>query len=286
LPERFERRAAAKINLALHVLGRRADSYHELDTLAVFADIGDRLEISVADALSLSVSGRFAGLCPEAESNLVLKAAKALKERLGFASGAAIHLEKEIPIGAGLGGGSSDAAATLLGLNDLWGLRLPADDLAAIGETLGADVPMCLAGRGLRARGKGERIELLAGWPSLPIVMVWPDKPVSTAEVFGALRKRDNPPLPEPPPLASVKEVATWLGQCRNDLEAPALAIAPQIGAALEALDASEGCLLARMSGSGSACFGLYAAMELAKAAAKRLQVERPAWWIAATLAR
>ena len=286
MPERVERGAAAKVNLALHVLRRRADSYHELDTLAVFADIGDRIEISAADELSLSVSGRFAEHCPEAEANLALKTAKALKEHSGFAGGAAIHLYKEIPIGAGLGGGSADAAATLLGLNDLWNLRLPADDLAAIGETLGADVPMCLAGRGLRARGKGERIDFLPAWPVLPIVLVWPGQPVSTAEVFGALEKRENPSLPEPPSFASVDDAAAWLSQCRNDLEAPARRVAPVIGTALEALRASENCMLARMSGSGSACFGLYADIDAAATAAQRLQRTSPDWWIAAALAR
>ena len=145
---------------------------------------------------------------------------------------------------------------------------------------------MCLAGRGLRARGKGERIALLSSWPPLPMVLVWPGQPVSTAEVFGALEKRHNPPLTEPPSIASVSDVATWLGQRRNDLETPARRVAPVIGTALQALHASENCLLARMSGSGSACFGLYADIDAARTAAQRLQRTSPDWWVAAALAR
>jgi 4-diphosphocytidyl-2-C-methyl-D-erythritol kinase len=177
-----------------------------------------------------------------------------------------IEVEKNIPAGAGLGGGSADAAAVLAGLNELFSAGLPDDALADIGLKIGADVPMCLAGRALRARGIGEEISTFRDWPPLPMVLAWPGRPVSTA--------------------AAVVALAEWLAGARNDLEAPALAITPEIGEVLTALRGTESCLLARMSGSGSACFGLYPTRADADAAAKRLGAEEPRWWIAATLAR
>jgi 4-diphosphocytidyl-2-C-methyl-D-erythritol kinase len=157
--------------------------------------------------------------------------------------------------------------------------------LSRVGLTLGADVPMCLAGRALRARGVGEEIESLADWPALPLVLVWPGRPVSTPEAFKSLARRDNPPLTIPPNIASVREVAVWLGACRNDLERPALALELEIGTVLTALRAAADCLLARMSGSGSACFGLYAERAAAEQAAAALSAEHPQWWVAATAA-
>jgi 4-diphosphocytidyl-2-C-methyl-D-erythritol kinase len=283
LPQSISRQARAKINLALHVMGRRDDGYHTLDTLAVFADVGDRLWFAPAERLELTVDGPFADLAPVGDGNLVLRAAALLKTRTGFTGGAAIRLLKELPAGAGFGGGSADAAAALQGLNELWGVELGEKALAGLGAELGADVPMCLAGRALRARGIGERIERLAGWPELPLLLVWPEKPVSTAEAFGALARRDNPPMPEPPALSCPQEAAAWLAACRNDLEEPALRLTPDIGEALAALRQSEGCLLARMSGSGSGCFGLYATRAGAEAAEAALR--RPGWWVRAAMA-
>jgi 4-diphosphocytidyl-2-C-methyl-D-erythritol kinase len=285
LPEPIRRRAAAKVNLALHVLGRRADGYHELDTFVVFADIGDRLEVAAADSLTLSLSGPFAAHAPPGSENLAFRAAMLLKA-VGTASAAAIGLEKNLPAGAGFGGGSADAAATLAALNDLWGLRLEHDELAAFGRELGADVPMCLHGAALRARGSGDRIEPVPGWPALPLVLVWPGRPVSTAAAFGALRTRTNPPLPDPPRAQTPAELARFLAACRNDLEQPALDLAPEIAEALDAIRATQGCLLARMSGSGSGCFGIYRERGEADSAAARLRAARPAWWVTAAEAR
>jgi 4-diphosphocytidyl-2-C-methyl-D-erythritol kinase len=281
-----QRRAAAKINLALHVVGRRENSYHELDTVAVFADIADVVEVSPADVLCLSISGRFAAHAPADEENIVLRAARRLLEESGAGKGAAIRLEKNLPAGTGFGGGSADAAAVLHALNKLWGLSLDAAELNAISAPIGADIPMCLAGRALRARGIGEGIDPIEGWPPLPLVLVWPGRPVSTAAVFGALTRRDNAPLPEPRAASTPAELAEWLSACRNDLEAPALEAAPEIGQALSALRETPGCLLARMSGSGSGCFALYAGMTEAQSAAAQVSAAHPEWWVRAATAR
>ncbi len=286
MPISIERRAAAKINLALHVLGRRPDSYHELDTVAVFADAGDTVTVSLADELSLEVSGPFGFHAPADAENLVLKAARLLKETMNFRGGAALRLKKNLPAGAGFGGGSADAAAALLALNEGWNLSLGLDELVRLGGALGADVPMCLVSRALRARGTGERIEPVESWPSLPLVLVWPGVPVATSAVFAALRRRDGRPLPEPWPAETPAVLTRWLQKCRNDLEAAAIGLAPEIDEALQALRATGVGLIARMSGAGSGCFGLYTDRAAAEAAAIALRKARPGWWVAATLAR
>jgi len=280
MPEQVALLAPAKVNLALHVTGRRADGFHLLDSIAVFADVGDRVEIEAADTFGLSVTGPFASHAPGDASDLAWRAAIAFFEHVGRAPAAAIGVEKNIPAGAGLGGGSADAAAVLTGLNQHFATGLSADDLAAIGIKLGADVPMCLAGHSLRARGIGEDIQTIEGWPPLPMVLVWPGVAVSTAAVFSSLQRRDNPSLDEPPRNPTVATLASWLENCRNDLEAPACVIAPEIGEALEALRTTDGCLLARMSGSGSACFGLYADSRNSAASARKIKAGRPAWWV------
>jgi 4-diphosphocytidyl-2-C-methyl-D-erythritol kinase len=285
LPGGVERLAPAKINLALHVLGRRADGYHELDTLAVFADVGDRLWLRLSDDVDLSISGRFAGQLPERSENLVVRAARLLKELSGHAGGAAIRLEKNLPSGAGFGGGSADAAATLHGLDALWQLGLGTDGLLPIAALLGSDVPMCLIGRALRARGRGERLAPILDWPVLPMVLVWPDRPLATAAVFTGLRLHDHQTLADAPAAASPAALAAWLAGCRNDLEARAIELAPEVGAALDRLRTARGCLLARMSGSGSGCFGLFETRQQAEAATRDLSKSMPRWWVAAVLA-
>ena len=274
--------APAKINLALHVTGRRADGFHELDTIAVFADLGDRLTVSPASGLSIEVEGPFAHHAPAGDGNLAMLAARALAAADANSSlrGAKLRLCKEIPAGAGFGGGSADAAAALRLLDKLWCLGTSDGALAGIAVALGADVPMCLDGKGLRARGRGERMVPIKGWPELPLVLIWPGVQVSTAAVFAALDRRENPPLPELTDAKTVADVARYLKGCRNDLEAPALAIAPAIGATLDRLHSTEGCLLARMSGSGSGCFGFYPTPEAADTAAQAIRLAEPAWWV------
>jgi 4-diphosphocytidyl-2-C-methyl-D-erythritol kinase len=278
--------APAKVNLALHVVGRRADSYHLLDSIAAFADLGDRIAVTPAERLELSVRGPFAADAPGDRTDLAWRAADLFFAHTGQAARACIVVEKNIPAGAGLGGGSADAAAVLKALNRINGDILAADELAALGLELGADVPMCLAGRALRARGIGEQIESLKHWPPLPLVLVWPGSAVSTAAVFAALANRENAPLPEPRLVQTRKEATAWLAGCRNDLETPALRIATGIGETLAALRAASGCLLTRMSGSGSACYGIFESMAAAKQVVAMLRSEHPSWWVAATKAR
>ena len=239
-----------------------------------------------ADELTLSVTGPFEPHAPNDDSNLVLRAARLLQEHVGGRTGAAIALEKNLPAGAGFGGGSSDAAATLLALNRLWHLRLNAQSLGSLAEKLGSDVPMCLEGRALRAQGRGERIETIAGGPPLPMVLVWPGRTLSTTSVFAALTQRDGAPLTHPPDVGTIEDLAAWLANCRNDLEDPAVRLAPEIGKALGLLQESEACLIARMSGSGSGCFAIYSTREEADRAAESVQNLRPGWWAVSCEAR
>lgn len=282
--ERAAETAPAKINLALHVRGRRADGYHELDTLAVFADVGDLVTLSAkTGGPALSISGPFAealdGTRPEA--NLVWKAAERMARAAGVGWHGRLTLTKNLPVGAGIGGGSADAAATLRLLRRI--LSIDDRTMSAIAAELGADVPMCLHSVPLRARGTGERIDALAAFPALPLVLVYPGVPVSTAEVFRRLDTPDDPALPAiPKELNSPAEVAAFLSETRNGLEQAAISVAPAIGEALDWLQSSQECLLARMSGSGSTCFGLYSSEEKAEAAAKAIASAHPDWWVQA----
>ncbi len=267
--------APAKVNLALHVTGRRGDGYHLLDSLVVFPRIGDRIEAEAADGLSLSLAGaQSLGLGADGD-NLVLRAAVLLRPP---GRGAALHLTKSLPVAAGIGGGSADAAAALRLLARLWRVPLPGP-AAVLG--LGADVPVCLAGRPARMRGIGEALEP-AVLPPFWMVLANPGAPVATAAVFEALGGRFGAGLPPPPSFAGPEVFFGWLAAQRNDLEGPACAIAPAIDAARAALAAQPGCALARMSGSGATCFGLFAAEGPALAAASRLRAAEPRWWVMA----
>ncbi|HVH01575.1 MAG TPA: 4-(cytidine 5'-diphospho)-2-C-methyl-D-erythritol kinase [Amaricoccus sp.] len=265
--------APAKVNLALHVTGRRPDGYHELDSLAVFPRVGDRLFATPAPGLTLAVEGRFAGALAAAD-NLVLRAARLL----GSGRGAALSLDKALPVAGGIGGGSADAAAALRLLARLWDVPLPG---AAAVLGLGADVPVCLAGLPSRMRGIGERLEPLP-LPGFWLVLANPGVRLETAAVFAALAGRFGPPLPAPPAFADAATLAGWLAARRNDLEAPAVGLAPPLAAVLSALAAQPGCALARMSGSGATCFGLFDAAGPAEAAAATLRRARRDWWVAA----
>ena len=267
--------ARAKINLCLHVTGQRGNGYHLLDSLVVFADIGDRISCVPAKDLALTITGpEAAGLSTEAD-NLVLRAARAF----GNAQGAAITLDKRLPVASGIGGGSADAAATLLALSRMWRVGLP--DAAAV-LRLGADVPVCLAGHPARMRGVGEVVTALPHpLPDAHLVLVNPRVQVSTPVVFNGLARKDNPPLPaDLPRLKSLPELAAFLMMQRNDLEAPALAAQPVIGQVKAALGGQTGCHLARMSGSGATCFGLFADPLTAAAAASAIRAAHPGWWV------
>lgn len=269
--------APAKINLCLHVTGRRADGYHLLDSLVVFAGVGDRISVAPAAGLTLACTGPFGAGIPAGDDNLVLRAAR----HLG-ACGGQITLTKVLPPASGIGGGSADAAATLRALMRMAGAD-PSDTHAGGLAALGADVPACFIGRPLRLRGIGERLDLLAGaLPPAWLVLVNPRIEVPTPRVFAALHSRKNPPLPEVLPRGwrDAAALAAFLRGTRNDLEPPARAVAPAIGDLLAALSGTDGCLLARMSGSGATCFGIYATEGQARSAAARIAVARPGWWV------
>ncbi len=275
--------APAKVNLYLHVVGRRADGYHLLDSLAVFAGPGDRVTARPADGLTLEIDGPFASAlaATPAGENLVLRAARLLRRAGGVRAGAAIRLTKRLPVAAGLGGGSSDAAASLRALARLWDLRPAAGDLARIALELGADVPVCLAARAAFMGGIGEALAPAPPLPAAHLLLVNPGVAVETRAVFAAREGAFSAPARFAEPPADAAALAALLAARRNDLEAPARRIAPEAAAPGPALAAEPGCLLARMSGSGATWFGLFADAEDARAAARRIARAHPGWWIA-----
>ena len=284
MPATITRRARAKLNLALHVTGRRDDGYHTIETLVVFADFGDTITVKPAVQDGFETDGPYSARVPGGPDNLVLKARDALRAAADAPTPpASIRLEKTLPPASGVGGGSSDAAATLIALDQLWGLHMGERDLAAVGQALGADVPMCLAGHPLVAKGIGEIIEPVAGLPALALVLVNPGVEVATPAVFAALGRRDNAPLPRLPSVADNNILVDWLAaSTRNDLEAPARAIAPQIDDVLDAL-AAAGARFARMSGSGATCYGVFPAVRDAGIAAETIRRNNPGWFVTAT---
>lgn len=266
--------AYAKINLALHVRAREPDGYHRIETLFAFAEDGDLLTVAPAEALTLTIDGPFgAALAGEAD-NLVIRAANVLRDRFAVRAGAAIRLEKRLPIASGIGGGSADAAAALRLLARFWNLAEVDDALGAIARDLGADVPACLLSLPVRGEGRGDALTgiddgALAG---MPLLLVNPGVPVSTGAVFSAWDGVDRGQLGFGDPLVIA-------GQGRNDLEASARRIAPDIGAALALLERADGVVLARMSGSGATCFALFDTAAARDAADDAIAQARPGWW-------
>jgi 4-diphosphocytidyl-2-C-methyl-D-erythritol kinase len=267
------------------VTGKRADGYHDLHTLVAFAQTGDTLAISASDANRFTMSGPYASGLDRGSANLVIRARDALATEAGTkAAPVHIHLEKALPLASGMGGGSADAAATLHALNRFWNAQIPQPRLATIAATLGADVPICLAGAPLVARGTGDRIEPLAAFPALPCILVNCGAEVSTSAVFRALSRRDNPPMtPSGAGFGDPEALLGWLAAQRNDLEAAAKALEPRISETL-ALIADTRPLLARMSGSGATCFGFYDDVADAQIAATALTRARPDWYVKRTM--
>jgi len=269
--------APAKINLSLHVTGQRSDGYHELDSLVMFADVGDRVRVIPAETTTLEVTGPMSAGVPADASNLVWKAAALYELPV------AITLEKHLPTAAGLGGGSSDAAATLFAMSDLTG----STTLPEGATSLGADVRVCLARQAARMRGIGDEAQPLEGVPELYAVLANPGVPVATQEVFAALDDKENAPMPKRiPRWRGVWSAIDWISKQRNDLEAPARTVAPAIGEALAALAALPGARLARTSGSGATCFGLLEERAEADEAADTLADSHPDWWVTAATLR
>ena len=269
--------APAKINLTLHVTGQREDGYHELDSLVAFAHVGDRLTFARSSETHLTVNGPFAADVPAGSDNLIRRAA----ELMGLS--AAVTLEKNLPVAAGIGGGSADAAATLHGLAKLHSRTLPDTDALL---SLGTDVPVCVVGGLVRMRGIGDRLDRIAtGQLSWPLVLVNPNVPISTRDVFSCLESKSNAPMDDPFELGPVPhfndEFPNWLARQRNDLEAPARKIAPVIDDVLAMLRQQDGCQLARMSGSGATCFALFDHESKARSAAGGMAAKQPDWWVA-----
>jgi 4-diphosphocytidyl-2-C-methyl-D-erythritol kinase len=274
--------AAAKVNLYLHVIGRRADGYHLIDSLVAFADIGDRVTARPAASLSLEVGGpEAAGLVGLGEDNLVLRAARLLADHAGVAAGAALHVEKNLPVAAGIGGGSSDAAAALRALCELWRVEIDEETLARLGARLGADVPVCLAARAAWVGGIGERIEPAAALPPAGILLANPRIALPTAAVFAARRG----PFGDAGRFAAMPQDAAGLSGAlkprRNGLTDTAIGLVPEIGAVLATLARLPGTLIARMSGSGATCFALFADRAAAELARTALAAAEPRWWCA-----
>ncbi|HYE49937.1 MAG TPA: 4-(cytidine 5'-diphospho)-2-C-methyl-D-erythritol kinase [Azospirillaceae bacterium] len=276
--------AAAKLNLYLHVLGRRDDGYHELDSLIAFTGAHDVVSVTPAAGFSLTVEGPFAAplLLEGPAGNLVSRAASLLADSLGRAPDVAITLTKNLPVASGIGGGSADAAATLRALAVLWDLAPDDPRPAALAPRLGADVPVCLFGRTAYFGGAGERVEAAPALPDAWLVLANPGVPVPTRDVFAARRGGWSAPARLERAPADAAELALMLRERGNDLQAPAQEVAPAVAEVLAALDVTPGCLLSRMSGSGATCFGLYADAEAAAAAARLLARVRPAWWVQA----
>ncbi len=268
--------APAKVNLYLHVVGRRADGYHLLDSLAVFPGAADTVHATPADTMTLEVSGPHGIGLETGAGNLVMRAAQALASAADIEAGARLALEKHLPVASGIGGGSADAAATLRALVRLWNVRLPMDRLWLIAQGLGADVPVCLASRPARMQGIGDILGLAPIMPACGMVLLNPGAAVSTPDVFHARQGAFSaiPVLPAAWP--DVAAMAAGLAGLGNDLEAPAMALCPAIAPVLDWLRAWPGCLLARMSGSGATCFGLFATAGAAAAVATQAPAS---WW-------
>lgn len=274
--------AAAKLNLTLHVGPARPDGYHPVDSLVVFADWGDRLSFEPADTLSLEIRGEGAETLRSETGNLVLKAAETLAMAAGLdAPGARIRLDKAIPLGAGLGGGSADAAAALRGLNRLWELDWPEDMLAGLGAEIGSDVPACVFSRPLRMRGRGERTELLETWPALPALLVNPRESVSTGRIFTLY---DNDPQPiaamGTPACGAAEQAIGIVAAGRNHLQPHAVTAAGVVGEVLKALEELPAARLVRMTGSGSTCFALFDSKDAADEAGHQIAAGHADWLI------
>ena len=279
----------AKVNLTLRVVGRRVDGYHDLESVVAFADCADRLTLEPGAELALALAGPLAEACGEIDDNLVLKAASLLAARVPGLKAGRFTLEKLLPVAAGIGGGSADAAAALRLLARLNGLALDDKRLREVGLEVGADVPVCIASRACHMAGVGENL-LPLSLPIMPCVMVNPRVPVATKDVFKALGLRSgelrvgvadvmqSPAWPEPG--ASLEDWVEALAASSNDLEEPAMRIEPVIGRVISALNATNGAWLARMSGSGGTCFAIYENTAEAGRAAQKIKVEHPGWWV------
>ena len=275
--------APAKVNLALHIIGRRSDGYHLLDSLVVFPNISDELNFENSKSTSLEISGPYKDVLKEQEqANIILSTVDKLSQEQRVTNqGITIQLTKNLPISSGIGGGSSNAAATLLALNQMWQCNLGNKELARIAIQIGADVAVCLTKKPSRIEGIGEKITNLSDFPSGAMVLANPNQPVSTPKVFANLKNFENTNLPKiPNNFSNFTSLVNWLSETRNDLEPTAIYLEPTIETVKTELQNLKNCEFARMSGSGATCFGLFQNVEDAKLASKTLKEKFPNWWV------
>ena len=280
----FSAFAPAKINLYLHVTGRRDDGYHELDSLVVFADVGDRVRARPAVETTVELSGPYAGSLEDGEGNLVLRAFKVLSEHIGSTANIGLKLEKNLPVASGIGGGSADASAVIKALITLWDIHVDERDLFDLALELGSDVPACLAGKPTYMSGIGEILEPVEQLPALPAVLVNPDIQISTSAVFKGFSMKFSEPGHINDMPNDIECLVRALAGRRNDLYDIAKDMVPEIANVLTMLEATSGCLLARMSGSGATCFGIYANGADAQIAAHMIGGIKPYWWVMPTI--
>jgi len=289
MPGLMEEEGRAKVNLTLRVVGRRVDGFHDLESVVAFADCADRLTLTPGSTLNLKTTGPLAGDCGKTADNLVFKAAQLLGERVPDLKLGNFTLDKVLPVAAGIGGGSADAAAALRLLAQANGLAVDDARLIEVAKLTGADVPVCLASRACVMTGVGETLQPLS-LPKIPCVLVNPRVPVATREVFEALGLRNGELLVGvtdviqatawPEQGASIEDWVEVLAASSNDLEAPATRLQPVIGEVLSALNATNGAWLARMSGSGATCFAIFENTAEAQRASQKIQLDHPQWWV------
>lgn len=272
--------APAKLNLFLEVTGRRDDGYHLLDSLVVFADIGDTVMVHPSDTISLIYDGAFASALPPPKENLVIQTAEALRNHFNIDTGAALTLTKSLPVASGIGGGSSDAAAALKACARLWDIDLDTPKMRELALSLGADVPVCLAGRACVMRGIGEDLRPLVHIPPLVGVLVNPGQPIETVTVFNTRTGNFSGARNWPDTFREPTDFISALSDRDNDLEPAAVTVHPVVKDVLTSLRAQTGAQLSRMSGSGATCFALFLDAEARDASIKRLTTEHPNWWV------
>ena len=271
--------APAKINLSLHVTGRRSDGYHLIDSIVGFAGIGDYVSTTCSEVSGLTVCGPYSGKTPVDRTNLVTQVA----DMVWPDKPVQVHLEKNLPVASGIGGGSADAAACFRALECLSATTIGPDTSAQLLK-IGADIPMCVNSVPARIGGIGDRIAPIPSLPKFPVVLVNPLVSVSTASVFEALRMRENAKMRDvPDDFSDAPKVLHWLKDQRNDLQDAAVSLVPDIGLVLSRISATSGCRLSRMSGSGATCFGIYDSAASADNAAIAITRQNPDWWVVST---
>lgn len=274
--------APAKINLYLNIIGKLNETYHELDSLVGFATYGDKVFVRDCEDFRLEISGPFSQMLPPEKNNLVIKAAKELARETNYAGGAYIKLVKNLPISSGIGGGSADAAATLKALNRLWGIKLKKEDLMTVGLKLGSDVPVCVKGKPARIGGRGEKIFSFEGFPKCGILLVNPRVPIPTIDVFKTFQGKYSNYV-EIPKINDIEALIEFLSTQKNDLQETSVKIAPVLQVILNILSDEPNCRLARVSGSGATCFGIFNDEHSAALSARAISSRFKEWWLKPT---